>query len=158
MPVGLERFQECGDLHYVTFSCYGRFPYLAKAAAREVFECSLERMRQQYRFFVVGYVVMPEHVHLLLSEPVEKNVAVVLQAVKISVARRLPESPFWQRRYYDFNVYSSAKIAEKLGYMHRNPVARGLVDVPGAWPWSSYRYYETGAVGTVQIETFYPSS
>jgi putative transposase len=130
MPVGLKRFQQSGDLHFVTVSCYDRRPHFTDAAARETFESSLEKMRQEYKFVVAGYVVMPEHVHLLVSEPPEVTLAPILQAVKISVARRLTEKPFWQRRYYDFNVYTTGKRAEKLGYMHRNPVARGLANAP----------------------------
>jgi putative transposase len=130
MPVGLKRFQGCGDLHFITFSCYDRKPYLGAYTARETFEFSLEKMRQEYRFLVIGYVVMPEHVHLLLSEPDKQSLACALQAVKISLAKRLAERPFWQRRYYDFNVYTTGKQWEKLGYMHRNPVERGLVDEP----------------------------
>jgi putative transposase len=140
MPSGLKRFQACGDYHFITFSCYDRKPYLAAAAAKETFEFSLEKMRQHYRFIVAGYVIMPEHVHLLLSEPPEANLARILQAVKISVARQLKEKPFWHRRYYDFNVYTTGKRAEKLGYMHRKPVARGLVEAPEDWKWSSHQY------------------
>jgi putative transposase len=106
MPVGLKRFQETGDLHFVTFSCYDRKPYLTENAAKETFEFCLEKMHEQYHFAMVGYVVMPEHVHLLVGEPSEVGMARILQAIKISVSKRLPEKPFWQRRYYDFNVYS----------------------------------------------------
>jgi putative transposase len=106
-------------------------PYLAEAAAKETFEYSLEKMRDRYGFAVIGYVVMPEHVHLLLSEPAEGTLARSLQAVKISVAKHLLEKPFWQRRCYDFNVYASGKQEEKLDYMHCNPVTRGLVEAPG---------------------------
>jgi putative transposase len=60
---------------------------------------------------------------------------------------------FWQRRYYDFNIWSEAKRIEKLRYMHRNPVKRGLVEKPEHWPWSSFRHYATGQLGTVEIES-----
>jgi REP-associated tyrosine transposase len=152
MPVGLKRIQDCGDLHFITFSCYDRHPYLADPAAKEIFELSLERMRRAYKFRVIGYVVMPEHVHLLLSEPPDITLAQSLQALKISTAKRRTEKPFWQRRYYDFNLYTTAKITEKLGYMHRNPVARGLVDEPEEWKWSSHQFYEHGHLRTVQLE------
>jgi putative transposase len=69
MPSGLKRFQQARDLHYVTFTCYRRFPYLASPAAREVVETTLERVRRWYGFHINAYVVMPEHVHLLASEP-----------------------------------------------------------------------------------------
>jgi putative transposase len=154
MPVGLKRLQEQGDLHFITFSCHDRKPYLGSATAKETFEFSLEKMRQQYSFVVVGYVVMPEHVHLLLSEPPSQSLALILQALKISVAKRLTERPFWQRRYYDFNIYTFAKRTEKLRYMHRNPVARGLVDTPEQWVWSSYHDYSGGPPRTVQIQLY----
>jgi putative transposase len=130
MPWGLQRYQQVGDLHFVTFSCYRRAPYLRLQAARSLFENSLEKMRLQYGFFIVGYVVMPEHVHPLLSEPVEKPLALALKVIKVSVAKQSRERPFWQPRYYDFNVYTERKYVEKLKYMHRNPVRRGLVERP----------------------------
>ena len=72
---------------------------------------------------------MPEHVHLLVSEPEAGTLATALKAVKQSVARRLvgPGQHFWQARYYDFNVRTEKKRIEKLRYIHRNPVRRGLV-------------------------------
>ena len=57
----------------------------------------------------------------------------------------------WQRRFYDFNVWSDRKRIEKLIYMHRNPVMRGLVQAPEQWPWSSYRSYAYGEEGAVRI-------
>jgi putative transposase len=84
---------------------------------------------------------MPEHVHLLVSEPRKATLAQAIQALKISVAKRRVERPFWQARYYDFNVHSSDKVGEKLRYMHRNPVKRGLVKKPEEWAWTSYRHY-----------------
>jgi putative transposase len=158
MTSGLHRYQKAGDLHFITFSCYHRQPKLGTPVARAAFERSLEQTRRAYGFCVAGYVVMPEHVHLLLSEPLEKPLSVALQALKQSVARslalRAPE-PFWQSRYYDFNVWSAEKQTEKLKYLHRNPVTRGFVEKPEDWPWSSYRHHATGAEGTVEIESFW---
>jgi putative transposase len=151
MVEGLERRQREGDMHFVTFSCYHRLGYLETAAARDLFEEALARMSYCYEFEVVGYVVMPEHVHLLVSEPGKGLLSVGLQALKLSVAKRAGQRPFWQARYYDFNVFTSAKRFEKLHYMHSNPVKRGLVASPEDWPWSSYRYYQTGEQGRVKI-------
>ena len=81
-------------------------------------------IRRRYGFAVLGYVVMPEHVHLLVSEAARGTLSTALQALKISVSRRSVERPFWQSRYFDFNVFSGAKITEKLRYMHCNPVKR----------------------------------
>ncbi len=156
MPSHLRRFQQTRDLHFITFSCYHRKPKLRTAAAKDAFEHSLERTRRRYGFSVIGYVVMPEHVHLLLSEPEDGTLATVLQALKQSVSRTLAlraTEPFWQERYYDFNVWTAKKHTEKLKYLHRNPVVRGLVARPEDWPWSSFRHYRTGAVGIVEIES-----
>ena len=61
--------------------------------------------------------------------------------------------PFWQRRFYDFNVWTKKKRIEKLKYMHRNPVVRGLVEKPEDWRWSTFRHYALGEVGIVEIES-----
>jgi putative transposase len=99
---------------------------------------------------------MPEHVHLLISEPERSRVSTVLQMLKQNVARelRLPEgNPLWQERYYDFNVWSEGKRVEKLRYIHRNPVRRGLVKKPEDWKWSSFLHYATGVDGAVEVES-----
>ena len=118
----------------------------------EVFEAA----RRRVCFDVYGHVVMPEHVHLLLSEPQDGTLATALQALKQSVSRTLalrsPE-PLWLERYYDFNVWTAKKQTEKLKYLHRNPVIHGLVAKPEDWQWSSYRHYLMGVEGIVEIES-----
>ena len=59
----------------------------------------------------------------------------------------------WQPQYYDFNLWSESKRIEKLRYIHRNPVKRGLVEEPQDWPWSSFRHYLSGAEGVAEIES-----
>jgi putative transposase len=59
----------------------------------------------------------------------------------------------WQKRYYDRNVRDHREFLEKLRYIHRNPVKRGLVQRPEDWPWSSFRHYAEGEVGVVEIES-----
>ena len=112
-------------------------------ATRTLFEHALEAARRSYCFCVIGYVVMPEHIHLLVSEPERETLAVAMQAMKQSVSRQRVKvgGHFWQPRYYDFNVWSEKKRIEKLRYIHRNPVRRGLVKNPEDWQWSSYRHY-----------------
>jgi len=156
VPKGLIRYQKSTEFHFLTFSCYRRRPWLADRDGYPVFEKELERVRLRYELVITGYVLMPEHVHLLISEPNQASLSVAIQVVKQQSSRQLkgPDEPqFWQRRYYDFNVWSQAKIWEKLNYMHHNPVARGLVAKPEDWPWSSSRHYATGEVGTVEIES-----
>jgi len=105
MPWGLKRFQEACCLHFVTFSCYHRAPLLGTPEVRNTFEQTLEQVRRWYGFYICGYVVMPEHVHLLVSEPERAKLSVALQMLKQNVARKVAVGgPFWQARYYDFNT------------------------------------------------------
>jgi len=99
---------------------------------------------------------MPEHIHLLVNEPGRDTLAQAMQSLKQGVARTLAlraSEPFWQARYYDFNVWSEYKFVEKLRYIHRNPVERGLTARPEEWPWSSFRHYLNGEVSPVEIES-----
>jgi putative transposase len=165
MPRNLRRYYGGGDFHFLTFSCYQRWPLLGSARHRDLFLQVLETMRRRYRFVLLGYVVMPEHVHLLLSEPQRDTLSTVVQALKLGFSRHLlgplrtPHEPtlwpdpkhVWQARFYDFNVWSERKRIEKLRYLHRNPVARGLVLSPEQWRWSSFRSYCNGEPGPVRI-------
>lgn len=172
MPTGLKRYYGRGDLHFLTFGCYQRRDLLATRLARDLFLCELKRVRQEYEFRLFGYVVMPNHVHLLIDEPVKRTVSTVLQMLKQRVARKMRrvkqdeseneqafplEVPalrsFWQARFYDFNVYSQAKVKEKLNYMHANPVVRQLVEHPEEWKWSSWSNYAKGT-GVIEVDFF----
>jgi putative transposase len=167
----LHRCYGQGYLHFITTSCYQRRPLLEVPSRRDLFLQVLERVRLRYHFVVVGYVVMPEHVHLLLSEPERGNPSTVMQAIKQGFARHLlgelrsqvPPAPrlpcqracepphIWQSRFYDFVVWSAQKRQEKLHYIHRNPVERGLVTEPELWWWSSARHYLRGEPGPVLV-------
>jgi putative transposase len=156
MPWGLKRYYGTGSLHFITWSCYKRKLLLGTPARRDLVLTVLELMRVRYRFAVIGYVVIPEHVHLLISEPLMGDPSRIIQAVKLSVSRRLGiagefSGRFWQSRFYDFNLWGQQKEVEKLKYMHRNPVVRGLVASPEDWRWSSYRSYAYGEAGLVRI-------
>src|SRR5713226_9590254 len=155
MPWGLTRFHQSGQSHFVTFCCYHRRRLLATDESRRIFESALERARRSFRLQVYGYVVMPEHVHLLLSEPQQDTLADTLKSVKQGVSRRLigDADHFWQKRYYDFNIRNYPQFVEKLRYFHRNPVKAGLCERPEDWEWSSFRHYATGCEGRVEIES-----
>ena len=115
----------------------------------------MERVRRSYRLYVYGYVVMPEHVHLLLSEPQRDTLADALKSLKQGVSRRLigDAEHFWQKRYYDFNIRNYPQFVEKLRYIHRNPVKQGFCERQEDWQWSSFRQYATGCEGRVEIES-----
>lgn len=159
----LRRYYGGGDLHFVTFSCYRRQPLPAAPFARDCFVKVLDEVRLRFEFRLIGYVVMPEHVHLLMSEPKTANPSTVLQVLKQKVARDLHKPAplktkgaaphLWQRRFYDFNVWSWEKVREKLEYMHGNPVKRKLVEHPKDWPWSSWSYYEGGKDDLIAIDS-----
>jgi putative transposase len=155
MPSGLKRFHETGQSHFVTFGCWHRYPFFLDAAARADFQKGLERIRIQFQLCVYGYVVMPEHVHLLLSEPQRRTLAEAIKSLKQGVSRRrIGQAPhFWQKRYYDFNIRNHSQFVEKLRYIHRNPVSRELCARPEEWEWSSFRHYASGCDGPVEIES-----
>jgi putative transposase len=175
MTEGLHRYYGGSDLHFLTFSCYLRQPFFRNESLCDLFLKILERVRRRYRLVVVGYVVMPEHVHLLVSEPQRETLSTAIQALKLGVVQTIrcsggsivappmsrktsetwgtPVRPnrFWQARFYDFNVWTEKKRIEKLRYIHRNPVERGLVSSPEQWLWSSFRWYLYGELGPVRI-------
>lgn len=167
MPKRLKRYYQQRHLHYITFSCYRRLPLLGSPRRRDALLRILEQVRRRFRFAVIGYVIMPEHVHLLISLPEVGDPSVVMKVLKQRSARRfLPrrrpgvrlfdDAPphLWQKRFYDFNVYSESKVIEKLRYMHRNPVKRKLVALPELWRWSSYRFYMFDEKGPVKVTKF----
>ena len=152
MPSRLERRYGTQRSHFITCSCYRRMPLLSDDRIKRIFLSVLENTRQKYGFCVYGYVIMPEHFHLLIGEPETGDPGTVMQVFKQRVSHRgLKLHPtlsgwpilshplgkggvrkngapqFWQTRFYDFNVWSQAKKVEKIKYMHRNPVKRGLV-------------------------------
>ena len=156
MPKGLRRRYGRQHLHFITCSCYRRLPLLASVKARNVLVKILGEVRDRYRFQLAGYVVMPEHIHLLFSEPPGATPSKVMQVLKQRVSRRLRRRPrkrpipaqlrlpwqdtrdrlphIWQPWFYDFNVWSRKKFIEKLHYMPMNPLKRKLVTHPRAVP------------------------
>jgi len=170
----LSRRYGAGHLHFITCSCYKRLPFLGSASARDCFIEKLAECRAKFGFSLIGYVVMPEHVHLLISEPPQGSPSDVMRELKRSVALSLSSDVlknrdstqirlskvaakdagehFWLRRFYDFNVCTRQKRNEKLHYMHLNPVKRGLVRNPRDWPWSSYCFYSAAGPVILPID------
>ena len=168
MPYGLKRFQQSAQSHFVTFTCYHRRRGFDSPAVYDLFLQVLEDMRCRFALSVYGYVVMPEHVHLLLSEPRRGLLADAIHYLKLSFAKRLAaqvrapvvganlghaSGVFWQKRYYDRNVRDEREFVEKLRFIHRNPVKAGLCELPEDWPWSSFRHYARREKGVVEIES-----
>ena len=159
-------FDVSGDAHFVTFSCFGRLSLLSKDRTRSYLVDAIGLARQRYPFDLWAYVIMPEHVHLVLLPAEKTRMRDVLSSVKQSVSKKairylkeqapafLPRLEdvqpsgrrthrFWQRGGgYDRNLRSVRDIHEKIAYTHENPVRRGLVDRPCAWKWSSAAAWE----------------
>jgi len=172
-----KRWNEAGDAHALTFSCFRRQPFLDKDRSRRWMIDGIERARERYRCHIWAYVIMPEHVHLLLwpTEP-EYSISAILNTLKQSVAKRAltfvkrnaPEflvrmedvqpngrrsHRFWQRGGgYDRNVTEPKTVWTTMDYIHANPVRRGLCRRPTDWPWSSALEWEQPGEGVLSID------
>ncbi len=164
-----------GAAHFVTFGTYGRRSLLASPRARQVVISQLGKIAAQGEAKVSGFVIMPDHVHALLWFNDDSVLPEMLDQWKSESSRLLrnlyedlsPEMidhlhvtrsgresiAFWQRRYYDFNVFTKKKLSEKLDYMHYNPVKKGLCATPEDWLWGSARWYLLGKSVGVKIES-----
>jgi putative transposase len=159
------RYNEPGQPRELTFSCYRQYPFLASDRTRQWFCESLESACQKFDFQLWAYVVMPEHVHILVypGEAPEK-MSRFLQAVKEPVARQAirylkSHDPTWlakvavqegqrlRHRFwqpgggYDRNITSTEVLRAMIEYIHANPVRRGLVSSAEEWEWSSARWF-----------------
>ena len=159
----LRHYDHLGTARFVTFSCYHRFRLLRHPATIRTFLTGLRKM-QEGGTRILGYVIMPEHVHLVVFPPDGLRLGIEIGRLKSLTARdMLPQlialygqktdrlyvtrngqrrRVFWQSRCYDHNCRTPETTREKINYCHNNPVTRGLVKSPGDWPWSSYRWYE----------------
>lgn len=155
-----------GDVHALTFSCDRRRPLLSRDRTRNWLIEAIEEARDRLQFDVWAYVIMPEHVHLVIHprEP-EYDISRILWRIKRPVGRKAiaflrthatewmerlarrrsdgtTECRFWQAGGgYDRNLVEEKTIEKVIGYIHRNPVRRGLVERPEDWEWSSARWY-----------------
>ena len=161
MPDGLKRLHHSEQSHFLTFSCYHRFALLAEMEMQDAFLLALDQTRRRFQMRIYGFVVMPEHVHLLVSEPVDGMLSRAVQMLKSEISiqarragkRAAGELPFWQTRYFDHNVRNYEGFVTQLRYIHRNPVKRGLCALPQDWPWSSFRAWALGEIDIVEVES-----
>jgi putative transposase len=172
-----QRFNDPGHAHFLTFSCFRRQPFLAKDRGRQWFVEAVDRARDKHNFHVWAYVVMPEHVHLLIWPTTPAyDVSVILNCMKQSVAQRAliyvrrfapafldrmqdrqPSGAvhyrFWQRGGgYDRNIVEATTLHQIIEYIHTNPVRRGLCQRPEDWLWSSAADYASERVGPLRID------
>src|SRR5665213_260657 len=141
MTKGLVRYQKCGVFHFLTFSCYRRQPLLAKAGAYKIFERALESVRLRYGFVVAGYVLMPEHVHLLVGEPAVSSLATAVQVLKQQTSRKLKKG--WR---------SSVLAAAILRLQCAQRIeARGKAAIHAPQPGQARSCGEAGRLAMVQL-------
>ena len=146
-----------GHLHLVTCGCYGKQPKLGLEKHRNVFVRLLEELRVKFRFGVVGYVVMPDHFRLLMTEPEVDTAANSIEMLQQRYQRRYNASArsteqAWESRYSDMHVFGQERIDTQLESMHHEPVKSGLVEHTTDWEWSSARSYAGLPEGVVTVE------
>jgi len=162
--------------HFVTTVTYNRVPVFKSPNACEIFTNVLREMREHERFKLVGYVVMPDHVHLIIN-PQNASVIDSVRTLKSLTARRVLDwlainnhhaslaklelaqtqkrqhaHAVWQKDYSAIDLWSPRFINQKLDYIHLNPVRAGLCQHPAKWRWSSYRAYLPHEAGDVPME------
>ena len=163
---GLKRFHTPGDIHELTFSCYGRRPLLADETTCRLLCQSVDRAINRHRHRLIAFVFMPEHVHLwVLPTTIECDIGALLFAIKRPFSHRVKQHyeatdcclrselvvreregksafRFWQEgASYDRNLFEPKSVLAAIDYIHLNPVRRGLVTRARDWKWSSCRWY-----------------
>ncbi|MGR3293013.1 MAG: REP-associated tyrosine transposase [Candidatus Scalindua sp.] len=152
--------------HFLTFSCYQQFQLLSRKHTRHWLIEAIVNAKEKYKYALWAYVIMPEHVHLLVYSMIEKyNISSFLKTLKQSVARKAKHylnenNPAWLNKLtvkrgsknvfrfwqsgpgYDRNINSEDELFEKINYIHNNPVKRELVTEPNEWKWSSASWYD----------------
>ena len=168
-------FNNPGEAHELTYSCYRRRKFLAKDRTREYFVHAVEKARDIHGFHLWAYVIMPEHVHMIIFPPHEKyDVGSIQKSIKQSVSRRAinylwrenraglklletgqkntPHSFWLAGGGYDRNVITYTALEHMVNYTHNNPVRRGLVEEPGDWKWSSYNEWHAPGTGPLSLD------
>lgn len=148
----LKHYDRLVTARFVTFSCYYWLPSLNHPGAKEFLTEELDRARAKHGFRLLGYVLMPDHVHLVLFPPEGMKRGLVVREIKSHSAGRYfatvqigasgAKRVFRERRCYDHNCGTPETVREKIQYCHNNPVKRGLVSDASEWKWSSHNWYQ----------------
>ncbi len=159
----LHHYDRIGTARFITFCCYHRYQLLQDDRCKEIFLRHLKATLIDYDIKIYGYVIMPEHVHLVLFPPFDLKLGIIIGQIKGRSSRDLlshianlglfpikklqiirdecKRFVFWQRRCYDHNCRSTDTMIEKINYCYNNPVVKGLVKSAGDWIYSSYNWY-----------------
>ena len=171
-----KRYDEPGHAHYLTFACFHNQSFLRSPRTCAWLVEAINEARRKTPFDLWAWVFMPDHVHLLLRPRGDIAVSEILSAIKVPVSKRAVgwvrrEAPqflprmrdlqpngktfhrFWQRGGgHDPNIWTPGELREKIGYIHNNPVRRGLVAAPADWEWSSYAAWARGADEPLSVD------
>jgi len=171
----LRHYDNLGTARFVTFSCYHRYQLLTDSEDIRILLAWLDRVCVEREIRVLGYVIMLEHVHLVLHPPDESQVGRVVGEIKSRSARDIlgrwkqradrrlrkllkPGSSsgyqFWQLRCYDHNCRTPETVLEKIEYCHKNPVNRDLASSMEGWRWSSYGWYHGAKDVALEIDGY----
>ena len=165
----LPKFDDNSHVHFITTNTYKNYPCFQYEELSQILLEELKFYSTKLGFALIGYVIMPDHVHLLLwwdsEEKPKLGISNIMSRIKTATSKRAKRyllygggieyvgrladvgqptpGPFrlWQPGFYDFNIFSEEKLLEKLDYIHNNPVSAGLVLSPDDYEWSSYRLY-----------------
>ena len=147
-----KHYDNLNTARFVTFCCYRKMRNFYEAEIFELFINHLEYVRKKYQFKLFGYVIMTNHVHLVLHPKSDTKLGLLIRELKSKMAREyfseycknIPDVKhvYWQKRCYDHNCRTLETVLEKINYCHNNPVRAGLVGDPGDWKWSSYGWYQ----------------
>jgi len=175
--MSLPRFHISGHIYYITTVTYHRTPLFTRASFVIPLLDSLNFYRYQHSFRLLGYVIMPDHLHLMIWPFCESTPTDIMRDYKTFTSKRLirqaqvegiqewvhifeqagkntkrSENKVWQDSYWDENIYTEEFLRRKLNYMHRNPVRANLVERPGDYAYSSYRNYEFADNQLIEID------
>ena len=173
MP-NLKHFDGFGTIRFVTFSCHKRLPLLVDEKDILIFLNYLSEIKDKYEIKLFSYVIMPEHIHLVMLPKDTDKLGLIIGKLKSLSAREIlgrwqsinhsilgdlrvlrdgmSKHAFWQKRCFDFNCRTRESAIEKINYCHKNPVTRGLVKNPEDWRWSSYKWYLNKKPGIIEID------
>jgi REP element-mobilizing transposase RayT len=175
--MALPRFHIEGHVYYVTTVVYDRLPVFTRPSFVIPLFDSLNYYRHKQEFRLLGYVIMPDHMHLIIWPSGQATVSEIMRDYKKFTSRRIirqaeveqiqgwtmafeqagqetgrSRHKVWQDSYWDVNIYNERFLRQKLNYVHRNPVRAGLAETPEEYVYSSYRNYVNGEDWLIEID------
>ncbi len=158
--MALKHYDHDGRVRFVSFTTREMVPVLTNECFRDIVVAALKEVCAESRVKIIAYVIMPEHVHLMLLPPIEATLGPIIGDIKRLSAKQIHETmasdsllvrrltvarngqtkfALWQKRCFDHNCRTLSSVRKKIEYCHMNPVRRGLVREPHRWKWSSVK-------------------